>query len=436
VHTGHPRVILVTGAGGFIGRRVVARLLDQGGRVRAMVHTWNPFEPSPSLEVIRGDVRDAAAIERAVSGVEAVVHLAAAKADEHDSEEINVGGATHLIDACRAGHCHRVINISTQSTKIARKGVYGRTKLAADELFHSSRLDVTTLLLSIVYDESRESVFGTLVTAVERLPVVPVFGDGKWLSAPLHVEDVSAAVVACLGSDQTIGRKYDLGGPHQLTFDELIDAVAQRVGRTPLVLHVPLRVSLLIARLLRLVLQRPPITISNVLGSNQNTHIDITQAHVDFGFNPREFRVSLMEILGTHEASVLSGRVLAGEARLLGGYLVGVDPAPDLVARYEAACRRLFGDETDAELLFVRRHAWALPWLDAAIGLMRPASALRQRILLMAAILEATPRHSAFFLDEPRQPLAVLAHLTFQALRSVAALAIGLPVLLFVRARQ
>jgi nucleoside-diphosphate-sugar epimerase len=88
------------------------------------------------LEIVQADMRDAEALHRAVRDTDAVVHLAAAKADEKDSEEINVGGARHLVGACRAAGCLRIVNISTQSAKILCRGLYARTKSAADEVFH------------------------------------------------------------------------------------------------------------------------------------------------------------------------------------------------------------------------------------------------------------------------------------------------------------
>src|SRR6266850_86134 len=184
--------VLVTGAGGFIGRNVVARLLQRVCRVKAMVRrpeASEEFPKSDRLEVVQADMRNAEALCRTVCDTNAVVHLAAAKADENDSEEINVGGARHLIAACRAAGCARVVNISTQSAKIPRKGRYARTKSEADEVFHSSGLAVTTLLPSIVYGDETSGVFGAVLGFVQKLPVVPVLGDGRWISAPIYVGD-------------------------------------------------------------------------------------------------------------------------------------------------------------------------------------------------------------------------------------------------------
>lgn len=93
---------------------------------------------------------------------------------------------------------------------------------------------------------------------------------------------------------------------------------------------------------------------------------------------------------------------LADEARRFGRYLVGREPPPELIQRYVAAAGALFAaagpSAEDAVLGFVRRHAWSLGPLDAACGLLRPGAVLRSRILVMAAILEASPAFADAFL--------------------------------------
>jgi NADH dehydrogenase len=268
-----------------------------------MVHSTNPFQPCDALTVVRADIRDRGGVSRAVAGVRAVVHLAAAKADERTSHDVNVGGAEAIIEACRSNGCRRVVNVSTQSTKIVRRGVYGHTKAEADARFRDSGLDVTTLLLSIVYSDDLQGIFGTLFRIVERSPIVPVFGDGTWISAPIDADDVAAAVAACLATDIAIGRTYDLCGPDQVTFDELLRAIGRSIGRTPRLVHVPYTMSMLIARIGAALLPRPPITVSNVLGSNQQIVVDTEAPRRDFGFAPIDLHTGM-----SHAARRLADR--------------------------------------------------------------------------------------------------------------------------------
>ena len=452
-------LVTVRGAAGFIGRFVVAELLQQGWRVRAFVRPSeeNPFLEQPDVEVLRGDIRDPAAVARALTGAAAAVNLAGAKSDEPDSEAVNVGGARHLVAAARAHGGVRILHFSTQAVKLARPGLYARTKLAADRVFETSGLPVTILRPSIVYGPGRSGVFSTMQRAVERLPIVPVLGDGRWVSAPVHVADVARAVTACLATPPTIGRCYDLAGPDSLSLDALLDRIA---GRRVRKLHLPFGVALLLARIAVRVLPRAPLSVSNVLGSNQPLPIDLAPARRDFGFNPMSLDAGLRTVAegGSLLASDSSDhrqstnhRLQAGsylqsspnlsasdaslddEARWFARYLLRVDADPDLRQRYAAAVRVRFAEAIDGDLAFVRRHRWSLPCVDAVTAVIRPRSQVRQRLLLMAALLETSPQHAEFFLAPPPSRPALLLGLGARALTSAAKLAAGAVLLPFIR---
>ncbi len=445
--TNHARCALVTGAAGFIGKDVVSRLLKRGWRVKALVRRPPPFPLLPgdeNLQVVRGDMRDPPSLLAAMRDVAVVVHLAAATADDPDSDDVNVGGARRLIEACRATGCRRLINVSTQATKIRRQGMYGRTKSEADRVFHGSELQVTTLLPSVVYGAELRGVFGTVVKVVQRLPVVPVLGDGGWRLAPIWVGDVSEAIVACIENDDTISKRYDLGGPDLISFDTFIDKISAELGLKRRRLHIPFGLGLLVAKLLARLMRRPPITVSNVLGSNQDTNFDGGPARQDLGFNPLDVATGLKRVLGNvtpaHAPTAPVGDAeLAAEGVLIARYLVGKAPPADLIARYIAANRRLLREVADGasepEVRFVRRHPAALPLIDAASGLLTRPSLVRKKVYIMAAVLEATPVYADFFLKPPPPIPLLLLGLGWQGLRSLLKVAIGLPLLMWVRRR-
>jgi predicted dehydrogenase/nucleoside-diphosphate-sugar epimerase len=292
------RPVLVTGAAGFVGRGIVLGLLGRGWPVRGLIRTMVPgaLPRNRNLELVFGDVRDLAALQRATEGVGAVVHCAGVN-DQPDSHAINVGGARNLVEACRRAHVSRVVNISTLSVKLPRKGPYAETKAEADAVLAASGLDVTTLRCSVIYGEDRGGVFGTLERFVRSLPVVPVIGDGSWRSRPIYLGDVSRAVLECLQREQTVGKVYDLGGEEEVALDDLIDRIAREYGVQRRKLHVPMALGLGAARVLTRVMAKPPVTVSNVLGSNQDVPCDSEPAYRDLGLTPLALREGLPAVL-------------------------------------------------------------------------------------------------------------------------------------------
>ena len=117
------------------------------------------------------------------------------------------------------------------------------------------------------------------------------------------------------------------------------------------------------------------------------------------------------------------------EGRLFGRYLVGREPPRELVERYREANRILLGGTapgSDAAVIaFARRHPWSIPFLDGAAGLVRPGSLLRNKILVMAAVLEASPAFAEEFLSRTVHPVSLVLRVLGLATLAVVRAAVG-----------
>ena len=120
---------------------------------------------------------------------------------------------------------------------------------------------------------------------------------------------------------------------------------------------------------------------------------------------------------------------LEQEGRLFGRYLVGREPSRELVERYRDANRLLFAatdPRSDAAVIaFARRHPWSIPFLDAAAGILRPGSLLRNKILVMAAVLEASPAFAEEFLPGAVRPVSLALRVLGLGTLAVARAAFG-----------
>lgn len=278
--------IAVTGASGFIGTALIPRLIAAGHVPRLVVRQPPSTLPAPPVEVMQGDLTSPETIRSGLSGADAVVHLGAAtsagRLDPVLAHQVNVGGATALIDACRASGCRRVIVLSTQHVYLPRCGTYGRTKRIADMLFAASGLDVTILRPSLVYGPGSRGVFVKLARLVRLLPVIPVVGPGTWHLRPIQLGDLVALIVQILARPDVSGRTYDVGGPERITYNDFLAAICTALGRPCRRVHIPLTCGFAMAWLFERVLSRPPITVDNVYGTLLDVPCDVGALCRDF----------------------------------------------------------------------------------------------------------------------------------------------------------
>ncbi len=397
--------VLVTGASGFVGSSVVDALLERGYRVRALVRSVESVLPThPNVVRVIGDVRDLHSIEAGMAGVTHVVHLAARKNDEKDSANVNIGGAKNVIEACRIVGVRRIVNLSTQSAKVPRKGIYGTTKEEADKLFQASNMSVTTLRSSLVYGDKESGVFGTLVR-FSRLPFIPMIGNGRARFCPIHRSDLAAVIVKVLESDTTFGKTYDLGGPDCLSLVTLTHAITERQGIRRRIVHIPVWLGLIMARAFS-ILKHPPLTVSNVLGSAVDVPMDMSPLEHDIGpMKMRPFAVGLTEIFGIlpspaeKEAAMLLRYVLSGVGRW--------NPESSTVGLLLQAFK---AHHLDRHLIHPRvlHSGFRLGLYDAATRMLRMDSLLQRKLLIAAAIAETDPISADLLLPKDRSLFALI----------------------------
>lgn len=270
--------VFVTGASGLVGRRLVARLLDGGTAVTALVRASSDRRglDDPRLTIAAGDVTDRDAVTAAARGADAVVHLANASGvtDAARVEAVNVGGTETVLAAARAAGAGRVIFTSTISATRARLGPYGRTKKLAEERVRAAGVPFVVLRPSLVYGPTETGLVAALMGHLRGLPVMPVIGDGRIELDPVYLDDLCAVIEACLVRDDVLGHTYDVLGPDRVTLNEFLGRLGAILGVRRRLLHLPGGIALLAARVLGRVMAKPPLTEDNVLGLTSPARVD------------------------------------------------------------------------------------------------------------------------------------------------------------------
>ncbi len=325
---------------------MVPALASAGHQVACLLRSSSSADTPTGrgIQTVVGDVTDGEAVRRGLEGADAVVHLAGVNMPDLEAcRQINVDGVKTIIEACRATGVRRVVANSTVSATREHLGAYGLTKRESEELWQASGLDVSILRFSLVYGQDERSVFGRMVKLVTAFPLVPVVGPGTYEVQPVHVDDVSRAILSCLDRPASAGRAYVLAGREPTTFDQLVDGILSEKGQRKPKLHIPVPVALLMARAMAKVMPNPPLSVDNILGMNQPTDYDISAAERELGFDPRPLGEGLKEALGNvvpdRPGAVRIAVVGLGRMGLAHAALVNQDPSAQLVALCDRQAR-------------------------------------------------------------------------------------------------
>lgn len=276
--------VLVTGASGFIGQALVLRLAGAGHDVRAMARRPETITAHPRVQAVAGDMLDHASLDRAVQGMDAIVHLACATgvSNEAQVQAVNVGGTRALLDAAQRHGPRRFVFVSTISATRQRMGPYGRTKKEGEAMVAHAGLDWVTVRPSLVYGSAPVGLFATLAGYLRSLPVIPVIGDGRLELDPIHLDDVCEVITQCLTRADVVGKTYDLLGPDRVTFNEFLGRLSRELGIRKPVVHIPAGIAMMMASALGVVSRRPPVSVDNVLGMTSPAQVDRAPAQRDF----------------------------------------------------------------------------------------------------------------------------------------------------------
>jgi uncharacterized protein YbjT (DUF2867 family) len=237
-------MLLLTGASGSIGSRLLPQLLERGEDVRCLVRDPRRLGAlRVDVQIALGDLgemSDPYLVRQALRGVETVIHLGATIRDQppHRIEELNGLATVRLLRAAERSGVSRFVFFSALNAHTAQRTRFFRAKWLAERAVTSSALETTIFAPSIVYDHSDPWI--TLLRRFSFLPVLPVSGSGQAKFQPIWANDAARCVINSM--DKSAKPRYELAGPETMTYDQMSDLVSRIAGRPRPLLHLPLPV--------------------------------------------------------------------------------------------------------------------------------------------------------------------------------------------------
>jgi uncharacterized protein YbjT (DUF2867 family) len=236
--------LLVLGATGYVGTRLVTSLLKQGYTVRASWLTLRKLERHswvhhPKVETVAVDVFDRESFRNACKGSYGAYYLIHSMYHGKNFAQLDRKAAENMVWASENTELRRIIYLSGLGEEHAGLSKHLRSRYEVGRILRSGTVPVTILRAAMIMGAGSVS-FEILRYMTERLPVTIIPGWLRTKSQPIAISNVLKYLVGCLENPETSDRTFDIGGPEILTYYELMRLYSQEAKLIKrLVVHVP-----------------------------------------------------------------------------------------------------------------------------------------------------------------------------------------------------
>jgi uncharacterized protein YbjT (DUF2867 family) len=255
-------MMLVVGASGLLGGKIATALKEKGYPVRGLCRNpaQHPELAEKGIELVQGALRQPATLLEACKGVETVVTTANSVAGngENKSKAVDFYGNRNPIDAARACGVEHFVFISMSGTDPNSPVNFAKYKSATEEYLKASGLSYT-----IIRPQAYMEIWGMLIgDSIQKKGKCQVFGQGNNPVSFISVEDVKQFATLAALEPSLRNKTLELGGPENLTLNQVVEKCGKFTGKTPKVSHIPVPM----LRMMRQVMKVFNPGLSNLIG--------------------------------------------------------------------------------------------------------------------------------------------------------------------------
>ena len=237
--------VVVTGAAGLVGQNLIPRLKARGHRIVGIdkhpTNTARLRELHPDVEVVAADLSQPGAWSDAFAGADAVV-LNQAQIGGLEREPFvanNVTATEHILAAMAKHDVPYFVHISSSVVNSKAQDLYVETKTAQEKLVDACPIPHVVLRPTLMFGWFDRKHLGWLRRFMDRSPVFPIPGNGRFRRQPLYVGDFASVIAASL--DRRLAGTYDISGRAEVDYVDLIAAIKRIAKGRAAIVHIPYR---------------------------------------------------------------------------------------------------------------------------------------------------------------------------------------------------
>jgi len=234
--------VVITGALSYTGKYATRFLLDRGYTVRTLTH--HPDRPNPfggRVQILPYNFDQPDQLQRSLEGASALINTYWVRFPHGGSTfESAVRHSRTLIEAAKNAGVRRIVHVSIANPSIHSPLGYYRGKAEVEQAVVESGLSYAILRPTVIFG-TEDILINNIAWFVRHFPVFGIPGNGSYGLRPIYVEDMARLLTDSLAQQGNVVR--DAVGPETFNFEELVQLIAQRVGRKAHCVHVPLSVA-------------------------------------------------------------------------------------------------------------------------------------------------------------------------------------------------
>ena len=260
------RKIIISGAAGLVGQNLIPRLEARGLSALVAIdkHPANTkilAKLHPRLPVIEADLARPGPWEEAFAGADTLVlnHAQIGALDEQPFVDNNVTATANVLATAKKNGVSYVVHISSSVVNSQARDFYTESKRAQEEMVVASGLPVCVLRPTLMFGWFDRKHLGWLARFMQRTPVFPVPGDGRFLRQPLYVGDFCDIIASCIAAPRP-GQAFNISGQEKIDYIDLIRAVKQATMARAAIVRIPYWSFWTLLKAYSLVERDPPFT--------------------------------------------------------------------------------------------------------------------------------------------------------------------------------